>query len=260
MNREFVLLTGTFLLGLTVSLSSCPTVAKSQSRSRIPESILREEIRNTARFGKTQLSIPKRVSRNEAPGTSPWQAGTERDRYDQNGKERDRQGQNGTDQDRQGQDGAERETALLNDNRKTLESCCEKLMNAKRSIYYLNTRSYKMCLQLSGIYTREEAIFFCLRLYNHSHIDYGIDSIRFYTTDEKELKSTPVQETPLFPLYNCGNARIIKGKTREFCVFALPRFTLPKGKLLVVEVLEKNGGRNLRLQTSNFTLVRARLI
>ena len=67
----------------------------------------------------------------------------------------------------------------------SLESCCERLMSAKRSIYYLNARSYKMAFQLRAIYARDETMFFCLGLNNHSHINYSVDSIRFYIADEK---------------------------------------------------------------------------
>jgi hypothetical protein len=140
------------------------------------------------------------------------------------------------------------------------ENYCEKLMNARRSIYYLNTRIYKMSLQLRGIYTRGEAIFFCLRLYNHSHIDYAVDSIRFLMADEKQPGKARMGGASLSPLHHCGNAGFIKGKSGENCVFALPRFTLPAGKRLVIEIMEKNGGRKLRLFMDNYTLVRARLI
>src|SRR5882762_3036211 len=120
-----------------------------------------------------------------------------------------------------------------------LENYCQKLMSARRIIWYLNTRSYKMSLQLRGIYAREEAIFFSLRLYNHSHIDYAVDSIRFFMADEKQLGKAPVQGAALSPLYHCGNTGLIRGKSGEFCVFALPRFTLPAGKRLLIEVWEK---------------------
>jgi hypothetical protein len=133
-------------------------------------------------------------------------------------------------------------------------------MSAKRSIYYLNDYSYKMAFQLRAIYTREETMFFCLGLSNHSHIDYSIDSIRFYIADEKRSGNMPVKGAGLIPLCVYGNTRMIRGKTREYCVFALPRFTLPAKKLLVIDVAEKNGGRHLQLLANNYTLVRARLI
>jgi hypothetical protein len=152
-------------------------------------------------------------------------------------------------------------------NNESLQSCCEKLMSAKRSIYYLNARSYRMALQLRSVYTRNETIFFCLGLFNHSHIDYGIDSIRFYVADEKQppkrmafgLFAAP-KGAPLIPVCVCGNTRMIRGKTRELYVFALPKFTLAAKKLLVIDISERNGGRHLQLLANNYTLVRARLI
>jgi hypothetical protein len=140
------------------------------------------------------------------------------------------------------------------------ENDCEKLLSVRRSIYYLNTRSYKMALQLRGIYTREGTLYFCLRLCNHSHIDYGVDSIRFIMADDQQLRKTPAGGTTIAPLSSCGNTRLIRGKTAELCIFALPRFTLPGRKRLLIEVSEKNGGRRLRLLTDNYTLVKARLI
>jgi hypothetical protein len=142
-----------------------------------------------------------------------------------------------------------------------LKGCCEKLMSAKRSIYYLNDWSYKMMFQVRAIYTREETMFFCLSLANHSHIDYSVDSIRFYIADDSRRPGrTAVRGAGLTPVCVYGNTRMIRGKTREYCVFALPRFTLPAKKILVIDVSEKNGGRHLQLLANNYTLVKARLI
>lgn len=143
---------------------------------------------------------------------------------------------------------------------KVLKDCCEKLGNDKRRIYYLNTRSYRMSLQVKGIYIREGMLFFRLFLCNHSHLDYDVDSIRFYVTDNHWRKNTSLQVTGLSPIYVYGNTQVIRGKSRELPVIVLPRFTLPSDKHLVIEVLEKNGGRNLQLQAYNFTLLRSRLI
>jgi hypothetical protein len=142
----------------------------------------------------------------------------------------------------------------------SVRNCCEKLMNSKRSIYYLNDWRYRMALQLRSVYTRDETMFFCLGLRNHSHIDYGIDSIRFYIADEKRSRDAVIHGVRLPPLCVYGNTRMIRGKTMERCVFALRRFTLPDKKMLVIDVSEKNGGRHLQLLANNYTLIRARLI
>jgi hypothetical protein len=142
----------------------------------------------------------------------------------------------------------------------TLKGCCEKLGNDKRRIYYLNTRNYRMSMQLKGIYTRGDMIFLRLFLCNHSHIDYDIDSIRLYVTDNFWRKNVPLRVTGLSPIYIYGNTQTIPGKSSAFPIVVLPRFTLPSGKHLVIELLEKNGGRHLQLQAYNFTLLRSRLI
>lgn len=145
-------------------------------------------------------------------------------------------------------------------NEEVLKGCCEKMENDKRRIYYLNTRNYRMSMQLKGIYTRGDMIFFRLFLCNHSHIDYDIDSIRLYVTDNRWRKNAPVQVTGLSPIYIYGNTQMIPGKSSQFPIIVLPRFTLPTGKHLVIELLEKNGCRHLQLEAYNFTLLRSRLI
>jgi hypothetical protein len=141
-----------------------------------------------------------------------------------------------------------------------LKICCEKVENDKRRIYYLSTRNGKMVMQIKGIYTREALLFFHLALYNRSHLDYDMDSIRFFITDKGGLKNIVSRITELKPVYTYGNMKIIRGKSREPGVIALRRFTLPPGKRLLIEAREKNGGRHLQLQADNYILVRARLI
>jgi conjugative transposon TraN protein len=145
-------------------------------------------------------------------------------------------------------------------NEALLKDCCEKLASDKRRIYYLNTRNYRMSMQVKGIYTRDNMIFFRLVLSNHSHLDYDIDSIRFYIADNRWRKNTSLKVAGLSPVYVYGNTQVIRGKSQELPVVVLPRFTIGSGKHLVIELLEKNGGRNLQLQAYNFTLLRSRLI
>jgi len=141
-----------------------------------------------------------------------------------------------------------------------LRKYCENVETARRRIYYISERAYRMSFQVRGIYVRDEVLFFQLLVANHSHLDYDIDSIRFFITDKQRPKKGPVKIIGLSPLLVYGNNRIIKGKDRQQCVIAFPRFTLPASKRLIMQVLEKNGGRNLQVQADNFALLRAREI
>src|SRR5882757_3807834 len=128
-----------------------------------------------------------------------------------------------------------------------LQNCCKKLQKDHRRIYYLVNRGFRMSLQVKGIYIREGLLFFRLALSNHSHLDYDVDSIRFFMKDSRATKKNAPVIHPLPSLYCYGNTRLIRGKSREESVIVLQRFTLPADKRLVIEVSEKNGGRRLQL-------------
>jgi hypothetical protein len=145
-------------------------------------------------------------------------------------------------------------------NKALLKTYCEKIMKDGQRIYYLNNRSGKMKLQVRGIYAHGATIFFALRLINHSTLDYDVDSIRFFIVQKKGGKQPPLRVNQLVPVYVYDSLSLVKGYGRVTSVFVLPRLTLARGRRLQIEVLEKNGGRHLQVETTNFTLENARLI
>jgi hypothetical protein len=145
-------------------------------------------------------------------------------------------------------------------NKDQLKSCCQKIVNDMQRIYYLNGRSGKMKLQVRGIYIRGNSQFFALRLSNRSSLDYEVDSIRFFIVENQKRRSPPLLLNELAPVYVYDSARLVKGFSRVTSVIVIPRLTLPRHRRLQIEVLEKNGGRQLQIQAGNFTLENARLI
>jgi hypothetical protein len=145
-------------------------------------------------------------------------------------------------------------------NQAQLKSCCQKIAKDVQRIYYLNNRNGKVRLVVRGIYTRGKSIFFSLKLINRSALDYDVDSIRFFVA-EKQKGMHPLQRlNELAPVYVYDSAVLVKGFSRAASVFVLPRLTLARHRRLQIEVLEKNGGRHLLVQASNFTLETAKLI
>lgn len=53
---------------------------------------------------------------------------------------------------------------------------------------------------------------------------------------------------------------VVSGKKSERTVFALEKFTIPDDKQLVIEVAEKEGGRNQSFVVENGDIVRANVI
>jgi hypothetical protein len=145
-------------------------------------------------------------------------------------------------------------------NKDQLKSSCQKIVNDMQRIYYLNGRSGKMRLQVRGIYIRGTSLFFAIRLINRSSLDYDVDSIRFFIVENQKKRNPPLLFKELSPVYVYDSARLVKGFSRVTSVIVIPRLTLPRHRRLQIEVLERNGGRQLQIQTSNFTLENARLI
>ena len=141
-----------------------------------------------------------------------------------------------------------------------LKSSCEKIIKEGSWVSYGNDRSGKMKLQLRGIYTQGSARYFLLRLKNRSSLDYDIEAIRFYVAGPAGRKRPLVRARELIPMYIYDSSSVIRGYSRSSNVVVLPKFTLPAGSRLLIEVLEKNGGRHLRLVAGNFMLERARVI
>ena len=73
-------------------------------------------------------------------------------------------------------------------------------------------------------------------------------------------KRTAIQETVLDAVRSYNEVVEIAGKSIVRTVYALPKFTIPDDKLLVVELYEKNGGRHQVIRVENSDIVNAEVI
>lgn len=141
-----------------------------------------------------------------------------------------------------------------------METYSAKIILAKKPLKPIRKRKDKISLSLNGIYIKENVIFYHFRIRNHSNINYDVDFLRFFIRDQANMKRTASQEVDVKPLYVYGNDKSIHGHGTQDIVYALQKFTIPEAKHLVIEMFEKNGGRNLNLRIKNGTIVNAKLI
>jgi len=139
-------------------------------------------------------------------------------------------------------------------------SLFEKIANQNRTVRGIRDQKYEMSLRLKGLYIEKDILYYQLEIENLSNVTYDIDMLRFYIRDKKLSRRTATQELDQVPLYIYGNAAAVPGMSNQTIIVAIPKFTIPDKKLSVVQLTEKNGGRNLRLQISNRKIVRARPI
>ena len=114
--------------------------------------------------------------------------------------------------------------------------------------------------KLSGIYIKDDVIYYQLEIHNHSPLDFDIELLKFFITDKKRSKRSSVQENELLPLYVAGNRSKVEAYNFSVMVVALDKFTIPDAKFLRIQLMEKNGGRHFNLKVYNGQILKARML
>ena len=132
--------------------------------------------------------------------------------------------------------------------------------NDKRRIRHIGSKRFGVQFLLKGMYTHNDLLYFHTQVKNTSHVPFDVDFITFKIVDKKVVKRTAMQEQGSYPLRAYNYVTRVNGRDSECTVFALPKFTIPDDKKLVVEMLEKQGGRHQRFEVVNEDLVRAETV
>ena len=130
----------------------------------------------------------------------------------------------------------------------------------KRKVKHIGCKRFGIQYLLKGIYVHNDLLYLHTEVKNQSNVPFDVDYITFKIVDKKVAKRTAIQEQVLFPLRAYNYAVRVAGKQSERTVFCLPKFTIPDGKQLVVEMNEKDGGRHQTFVVENGDLVQAETI
>lgn len=131
---------------------------------------------------------------------------------------------------------------------------------SKEKINSVKDKRFGIRLQLNGLFIHDNIMYFRLNIANETNINYDIEQLRLYVRDQKKAKRTATQEIEINPLYVKGDTAVIVGQTERVFVYAVPKFTIPDKKYLVIELMEKNGGRHLKIKVRNKTIIQAKLL
>lgn len=132
--------------------------------------------------------------------------------------------------------------------------------NDKRIVKHIGSKRFGIQYLLKGIYTHNGLLYLYTSIKNTSNVSFDIDFIRFKVVDKKVMKQTAVQETVIYPLRAYNFVSQVGGNQTERTVFTIDKITIPNDKQLVVELFEKNGGRNQSFIIENDDLIRAEQI
>ncbi|SFB49960.1 conjugative transposon protein TraN [Algoriphagus aquimarinus] len=136
----------------------------------------------------------------------------------------------------------------------------QKVAVKNRRIKPIRQRKYKTGLSLTGIYIEEDLLYFQIKLENQTNIKYDVEQFRFFIRDNRKGKRTAVQELEQIPIQILGNTDQIPAQSTQTIVVALAKFTIPDQKHLGIELMEQNGGRNLKVKVKNHHIIQAAVV
>lgn len=145
--------------------------------------------------------------------------------------------------------------SLDNENQKKIEQYSKLALFKKKKISGLKSSRFDINLSVNGIFIHQDVLYFRLVLGNTSKINYDIDQLRFFIRDQRKSKRTASQEIEILPLFSTSNSMLIPDKSEVNLVYALSKFTIPEKKYLTIQLIEKNGGRQLEIDIKNNDLI-----
>jgi len=108
----------------------------------------------------------------------------------------------------------------------------------------IRTKKHGIEVEVLGIYVSNDVIYIHTCMYNDTNISFEVDARQFIVADRKLAKRTAQQQTPLEILRVCNDPAVVRGHQRQRTVFALPKLTIADDKVLLLEIIEKNGARH----------------
>ena len=124
----------------------------------------------------------------------------------------------------------------------------------------IRTKKYGIEVEVLGIYVFNDVIYRHTCISNDTNISFEVDARRFIVADRKLTKRTAQQQTPLEILRVCNDPAVVRGHQRQRTVFALPKLTISDDKVLLLEIIEKNGARHQTVEIPAEELLEAKLL
>jgi len=123
---------------------------------------------------------------------------------------------------------------------------------------YGTDEKFGIWFSLDGLFIKDDVMYMRFTIKNDTYINYDIDQFRCYIRDARKIKRTAAQEIEMRPLLLYNKIDKVKAKQRHTFIFAVSKFTIPDRKIFIVQLMEKNGGRNLELHIKNKKIIKAR--
>lgn len=131
------------------------------------------------------------------------------------------------------------------------ERFCSFLLNRKQRIGSIQKRKNGIVLSLENIVFDKEELYFVIKIENKSSLDYDLNFLDISVQTRKQGKKKSLQRISKLPNFKYNLPNKVAEKEIKRMVYVLPKFSLGNDKMVILELKERNGERNLKLKVSN---------
>lgn len=122
------------------------------------------------------------------------------------------------------------------------------LLKSNQGIGNIKKRNEGIKLKLENIVFDREELYFVIEIKNGSPIDYELNFLNISVETRKNGKKKSIQKLVLEPVYKYNlPGKIPVGKTARL-VYVMPKFSIAGDKVVVIDLKELNGERDLKLR------------
>lgn len=125
---------------------------------------------------------------------------------------------------------------------------CSYLVERKQKIGRLKKRNQDIVVRVENIVFDKEELYFVIQIENNSSLDYELNFLELGIETRQKGKKKSSQTIYKEPIFKYNVPSRIKENATEKLVYVLPKFSLGDDHRVIMELNEKNGGRNIRLK------------
>ncbi len=131
------------------------------------------------------------------------------------------------------------------------ERFCSYLLTRKQKNGSIQKRKNGIVISLAKIVFDKEELYFVVKIENKSSLDYDLNFLDISTQTRKQGKKKSIQQISQLPNFKYNVPTKVDENQIKRMVYVLPKFSLGNDKMVVLELNEKAGERNLRLKVSS---------
>lgn len=119
-------------------------------------------------------------------------------------------------------------------------------------------RLQRLTVLLKGVWADATHVYFKMRIENDSNVPFDVDCIAFSITARRTKKTSTQERLQIVP--EDVDTEIHRVDAQSFCevIYRFGKFTIGKDKILLAEVLERGGDRNIGLRIPEDFIIGAR--